>query len=165
MSLVLSIDPSGNFKNGKGKTGIVVAKLHPGGYKIKMVESLSATKFDTHLEYWQAHLDIIDPLLSHLIVENYMLYPGGFQTFSYLETPRLLGVIEMDADKKGVPLTFQMAKDTTGYTDDILVEKGILTKHKNRYYYLGEVPMNEHERSALRHFLRWYDTEGKNEPI
>jgi hypothetical protein len=165
MSLVLSIDPSGNFKNGKGKTGIVLAQLHEGGYTIKLIETIAAKDFDTHLEYWKSHLVIIDPSLKHLVVENYMLYPGSFQTFSYLETPRLLGAIEMDAHDKNVPLTFQMAKDTTGYSDDILLEKGILTKHKNRYYYLGEIPVNDHERSALRHFLRWYDTEGKNEPI
>lgn len=163
MSLVLAIDPSGNFKNGKGKTGLVLAKTHYGGYEIIMHDTIDAKDFDTYIEYWQAHKDAIDPELKHLVVENYMLYPHVNQGFSYLETPRLLGIIEMDAHKKGIPVTFQMAKDTVGYADDILVEKGILTKRSNRYYYLDKEPYNDHERSALRHFLRWFDTEGKNE--
>lgn len=66
----------------------------------------------------------------------------------------------MTAKKLNVQLKFQMAVDTKPYADDIMVKLEILNKQKGRYYYKG-VAFNDHERSALRHFLRWYDRRNK----
>ena len=51
--LVLSLDPSGNFKDGKGKTGLVVARTSDTGYAILYKDTIDAKDFDTRLEFWQ----------------------------------------------------------------------------------------------------------------
>jgi hypothetical protein len=144
--LVLSLDPSGNFKDGKGKTGLVVARTSENGYAILYKDTIDAKDFDTKLDFWAAHLDAIDQKLDAVIIEDFMLYPHIKQGFSYMETPRLLGVMEMHAYMLGIPVVFQRATDVSGLKEEVLVERGILEKR----------------RSALKHFLRWYEKEYKN---
>jgi len=161
-SLVLAIDPSGNFIDGKGHTGLVLARVTDEGYDIIHKETLRADKFDTRLEYWKAHMDIIDPELDLVIVEDFMLYPHIKQGFSYMETPRVVGIIEMQADLFDVPLVFQRAVDISALSDDVLINRGVLEKKKNRLWHNGHI-YNDHERSALKHFILWYNKEKRNE--
>ena len=78
--LVLSIDPSGNFINGKGKTGLVLAEVDEEGFKVLLKETIRAKDYDTHLDYWEAHMDCLDPGLDVVVVEDFMLYPGVNQS-------------------------------------------------------------------------------------
>ena len=164
MKTVISIDPSGNFEEGKGKTGIIVAHIQNGEYTLYHKDSIDADKFHSRTAFWAAHLDAIDPSVDQVIVEDYRLYPHIKQGYSLMETPRLLGVIEMHCDILGIPIVFQTASQTTGYSDSVLLNRGILEKRKGRYW-LGKRMLNDHERSALRHFLLWYNKEKKNEHI
>jgi hypothetical protein len=99
-----------------------------------------------------------------LIVEDYRLYNtasmgAATQSFSLLETPRLLGVIEQTAQLNKIDIVWQMASSTKAYTDDKLLKLGILIKEKNRYSFKG-TKLNDHERSALRHLLKLLDKQG-----
>jgi hypothetical protein len=158
MRLVLSIDPSGNFVDGKGHTGLVLAEVSDNGFVIRHKETIRADKFDTRVEYWRAHMDALDPELDLVIIEDFMLYPHIKQGFSYMETPRLLGVLEMQADLFDIPLVFQRAVDISALSDEVLINRGVLEKRKNRLWHKNHI-YNDHERSALKHFLLWWNKE------
>jgi hypothetical protein len=159
--LVLSLDPSGNFINGHGKTGYVLARTSDKGYAVLDKGTLDAKDYDSALEFWSAHLDIIEPELDALVVEDYLLYPSVNQSFSYMETPRLIGIIQMHAHILDIPTILQRATETSFLKEAWLVEKGILEKRKGRYWHNKRI-YKDHERSALKHFLRWYEKEYKN---
>jgi hypothetical protein len=157
---ILAIDPSGNFVEGKGKTGIAI--YEDGKFTFG---TLKAEDYETRVDYWYdvAMLVAIEKP-NVLIVEDYRLYNtaatgAAVQSFSQMETPRLLGVIEQTAQMNKVPLVFQMANVTKPYSDDKLQKLGIITKEKNRWWFRGEA-VNDHQRSALRHLLRYLDKEG-----
>jgi len=160
---ILSIDPSGNFSEGKGKTGYAI---YDGDlFKFGTVD---AKHYKTRVEYWfavAALIVMIKPDL--LIIEDYRLYNTAatgahVQSFSQLETPRLLGVLETTAAHNNIPVVFQMANVTTPYDDIKLTKLGVIKKEKNRWWFIGrtaQVAVNDHERSALRHLLRYLDRE------
>lgn len=160
MTKYLAIDPSGNFSEGKGKTGWAMF------FKDKFTfGTLDAKDFKTRVDYWYAVAMLIAiEKPTTLIVEDYRLYntPGmsaATQSFSLLETPRLLGVIEQTAQMNKIPqVIWQMANMTKPYSDDKLLKLGLMTKEKNRYVFKGN-KLNDHERSALRHLLRVLDKE------
>jgi hypothetical protein len=158
MKLVLSVDPSGNFIDGKGHTGLVVAEVSDDGFNIVYKDTIRADKFDSRIAYWQAHADAVDPGVSLMIIEDFMLYPHVKQGFSYMETPRVLGIMEFEAHKKEIPVVFQRAVDIAGLSDDVLVARGILEKKKGRYWHNKKV-YNDHERSALKHLVLWHNKE------
>ena len=165
MKLVLSIDPSGNFVDGKGHTGLVLAEVYDDfTFKVKFKDTIRADKFDTRIEYWKAHMDALDPELDLVVMEDFLLYPAVNQGFSYMETPRLLGVLEMQADLFDIPIVFQRAINIAALKEEVLISRGILEKRKGRYWHDGRI-YNDHERSALKHLIIWLNKEKKNGPI
>lgn len=170
MKTILSIDPSGNFSEGKGKTGFAILFLEENTNKpnesIIKFGTLKAEDYETRVEYW-ADVAILIAVEKPdvLIVEDYRLYnttatSASVQSFSQMETPRLLGIIEQTATMNNIKkIVWQMAAVTKPYRDEILLKLGVLTKNKNRWYYKDK-PINDHERSALRHLLRYLDKEG-----
>ena len=162
--LVLSIDPSGNWFDGKGRSGLVLAEVDEEGFTVIHKETINAKDFDTYQEYWVAHINAVDPELDALIVEDFMLYPGVSQHYSYMETPRLIGVLQMQAYALDIPITLQRATEVSMLKESVLIERGILEKRKGRYWHDKRI-YNDHERSALKHLLKWYRKEYHNEPI
>jgi hypothetical protein len=160
MKLVLSIDPSGNYVDGHGHTGLVLAQVSEAGWEVVMKETIKAADYDSRLDYWRAHIPLLDQGLDLIVMEDFMLYPFVKQGFSYMETPRLLGILELSADTFGIPIVFQRAADMAHLKEDVLIERGILEKRKNRYWHKGKI-YNDHERSALKHFIVWYEKETK----
>ena len=160
MKLVLSIDPSGNFVDGHGKTGLVLAQVTDDGWEVVTKETIKAEKYESRLDYWRAHIPLLDQGLDQIVMEDFMLYPFVRQGYSYMETPRLLGILEITADTLGIPVAFQRASEMAHLTEDVLIERGILEKRKNRYWHKGKI-YNDHERSALKHLIRWYEKETK----
>jgi hypothetical protein len=159
---ILSIDPSGNFEEGKGKTGYCCFN---GATKAIVCGTIAAKDYDTRVDYWHevAKLIVKQPV-DVIIVEDYRLYNtaktgASVQSFSQLETPRLLGILETTAYNNGKKVVWQMANVTTPYSDDKLEKLGVIKKVKNRWYF-KENALNDHERSALRHLLRYTDKEG-----
>jgi hypothetical protein len=161
MTKYLAIDPSGNYVEGKGKTGW--AMYVDGEFTFG---TFDAKDFETRVDYWYAVAMLIAiEKPTTLIIEDYRLYntratSAATQSFSLMETPRLLGVLEQTAQANNIPqVIWQMASSTKAYSDDKLLKLGILSKPKNRHIFKG-YKLNDHERSAFRHLLRMLDKEG-----
>lgn len=158
--VILSIDPSGNYTEGKGKTGWSL-RLADNTFTFGTIK---ADDYKTRVDYWYAvAMLIVEKRPDMLVVEDYRLYNtaatgAAVQSFSQMETPRLLGIIEQTAQMNNVPILFQMAMVTKPYSDDKLQKLGIITKEKNRWWFRGTA-INDHERSSLRHLLRYLDKE------
>ena len=165
MKTILAVDPSGNITEGKGKTGFALLFMDGvKGHQFKF-GTIKAENYKTRVEYWyDIAILIAVEKPSVVIVEDYRLYNtaatgAAVQSFSQMETPRLLGIIEQTAEMNGIPVVFQMANVTKPYSDDKLEKLNIIKKEKNRWWFEGTA-VNDHERSALRHLLRYLDKEG-----
>lgn len=153
---IMAIDPSGNFKEGNGTTGFV--KYETG--KPLEFGSITTGSHERRVDYWT---EIATEMLHYnpdlVILEDYRLYntpnsPAAVQSFSQLETPRLVGILEYVAVNNKIKVHFQMANQTRPFSDEIMLKLGEYEKKGNRYYYKGQA-INDHERSALRHLLVW----------
>ena len=161
---VISIDPSGNFEEGKGVTGYIVAKVdeETGEYEITSTGCIKAEDYETRVQYFNAHKMLLKYYYNLAIVEDYRLYnhkgaKAAMQSYSLMETPRLLGVIEMESFVTRVPIHWQMASEVmTAFSEDVLVARGELFKVGNKYRLRNNMTVNRHERSAYKHFLKWH---------
>ena len=156
---ILSFDPSGNYKEGKGSTGWVL--LDPDNV-VRKHGVIAAKYFDSAVEYWDAHIDLIDELTGFnpdIVIEDYRLYHNRAvnQINSLLETPRLIGVLTYECYKRNLKVTLQPASAVKSrWKDDILVKKKYIVK-KGKSYYLPkeETILLEHVRDALRHAIHY----------
>lgn len=168
MRKVMSLDPSGNFssKEGKGTTGWVKAEVTDDGFKIVAFGDIKATNFEKKLNYWRYHIFLLEGgHLDQIVCEDYRLYNhhgarAAMQSYSLMETPRLLGILEYICHRREIPFTFQMANQMKPWSEERLVKMGILEKKGNKYYLNGK-QTNDHIRSALKHFMVWYSKEEK----
>ena len=162
---ILAIDPSGNWDEGKGVTGAVLMQVNDDmTYDVIEIGEIRAGAFNNKLDYWSDHLKLLKPKYAdHVIMEDYRLYnhPGmsaATQSGSLMETPRLLGLLEHTCHIMKIPYTMQMASQQKPWSDSILVELGLLERVGKRYY-LKDKPVNDHQRSAFKHFLIWWTKE------
>lgn len=161
---ILTFDPSGNFKEGKGTTGIAHSVIH----KVEDVnKSLSASTVLAQLraeecssdtEYWLKHLHEIDIMKpDYVVIEGYRLYnhrgkEASMQANSELETPQLIGAIKTHCYKLGITVVIQYASEVKSrWSDDVLKAKGIIDE---KLRFNGE-RTNAHKRDALRHLLHF----------
>lgn len=165
---ILSIDPSGNYEEGKGTTGYVLMQLNDDmSYEVLEVGDIKGGAYNTRLDYWSAHLKLLHPKYAdHIVIEDFRLYnhsgmAAATQSHSLMETPRLLGLLEHTCYLTKKPCTMQMASQQKPWSDSILVELGLLHKVAKRFY-LGDKPINDHQRSAFKHFLIWWTKEKSN---
>jgi hypothetical protein len=154
---LLALDISGNFKEGKGTTGICL--MIDG--KVVELNDIKAKDFDSAEEYWAAHEDYIHHLWpDHIVMEGYRLYnhkgmKASTQANSDLETPQLLGFLKMVCYRMEIPYTIQYAADIkTRWSEEVLVRLGILEQKGNRHYFNGKSTVTHH-RDALKHALHW----------
>ena len=168
--LVIAIDPSGNFTEGKGTTGICFGR-DPG--EVIGFTRVCAEDFKTvHGYYGAVLLTIQDIMKEHaeqgnveFVIEDYRLYnhkgmSASTQANSLLETPRLIGILEWELQGKGkFPITKHMASDVkTRWSDSVLVHLDDMMKTGTRYKIrttTGYHPCVIHERDALRHFKHY----------
>lgn len=161
---VLGIDPSGNFKEGKGITGW--ALLDTQSNKIAKFGYISAAMYTNQYAYWDAHITLIDSLAGFapaIVIEDYLLYcnRADSQINSRMETPQLLGVLKFECYKRGIAIHVQTAVSVkTRWKDDILIKKGYLNK-KGRSYYIGSILVSDHIKDAIRHAAH-YSVFGKD---
>jgi hypothetical protein len=149
---VLSFDPSGNFNEGKGTTGY---SLSLDGNLPHKLGDIRATDYTSKQAYWFAHKELIETSFpDYIVIESYRLFghKAKEQTGSSLETPQLIGYMEMIAYELNIPVYFQDPSTKQRHADDILVKTGIIEKKGGKYYYHGELT-NLHQRDALRHDL------------
>lgn len=158
---ILAIDVSGNFKEGKGTSGICVMA---DGEPVNLLE-IKARDFEVAEAYWGTHLTTINDYggegLEAVVMEGYRLYnhkgqSASKQANSELETPQLIGVIKQHCFMYDIPLHIQYAHEVKSrWKESVLVAKGILEQRVgNRYYFNGK-QTNDHQRDALKHALHF----------
>ncbi len=165
---VLAIDPSGNFQEGKGTTGYVLMQVNDDlSYDVIEVGQIQAGAYLNRLDYWGAHIKLLKPkYANHVVIEDFRLYnhsgmSAATQSHSLMETPRLLGLLEHTCHIMKLPYTMQMAAQQKPWSDTILVNLGFLERVGKRYY-LKDKQVNDHQRSAFKHFLIWWTKEKNN---
>ncbi len=165
---VLAIDPSGNFEEGKGTTGYVLMQVNDDlSYDVIEVGQIQAGAYLTRLDYWGAHMQLLKPkYANHVVMEDFRLYnhsgmSAATQSHSLMETPRLLGLLEHTCHLTKKSYTMQMAAQQKPWSDSILVTLGFLERVGKRYY-LKDKQVNDHQRSAFKHFLIWWTKEKNN---
>lgn len=159
--MIVSFDPSGNFKEGKGTTGICY--MWDKG-EIHKVDELKANDYTRAEAYWQAHLHRLEMIRYHMpleiVMEGFRLYghKSKQQTNSEFETPMLIGLIRHYCYKYGVPLHIQFATEVkTRWSDSVLEKAGhIYIKGGDRFLTATDQPLNNHKTDALRHALHYY---------
>jgi hypothetical protein len=155
---LLALDISGNFKEGKGTTGMCI--MEDG--EVKELLAICAKDYDSAEAYWDAHnVYIQQEWPDHIVMEGYRLYnhkgmSAKTQANSDLETPQLLGFLKMMCYYLDIPYTIQYAADVkTRWSEEIMVRLGILEQKGTKYYWNGESTVT-HKRDSLKHALHWW---------
>lgn len=165
---MLALDPSGNYKEGKGITGWCLFDIET--MKIIRVGTLEAKDYTEQYQYWDAHVDLIDSLAGFkpdVVVEDYLLYSNRAQNQinSRLETPQLLGIIKYENYKRSIYTHVQTAQSVkTRWSDPVLMRKGYIEKVGNSYKLKGyDKVLPTHIKDAIRHALHYatYNTNYK----
>ena len=156
---VVGVDPSGNFKEGSGHTGLAV-------YDVSADEIVCCgytyagdyARFEEY--YWATWKQIV--LLSKyfndapMSIEDYVLYgtKATAQINSQLETPRIIGFLMMQCWLNNIDVYIRPAvRVKKRWNEDVLVAYGYVHK-KDRSYYLtvdSDTPLMTHELDAIKH--------------
>lgn len=161
--MIISFDPSGNFTEGNGTTGI---GMYDPDTKVMKVDEIRAADYSSPEEYWNAHIKLLhkyDFHISHgefeVVMEGFRLYghKADTQTNSILETPQLIGCIRLWCFSNEVPLKIQYAVEVKNrWSDDVLLKKGIITKGNGRRKLVSSDQwLNNHKTDAVRHMLHY----------
>ena len=163
MTSILSFDPSGNFSEGKGTTGICY--MEEG--EPKALYEIRAKNYNIAEQYWLAHTQMINHFSpDQVVIEGYRLYnhkgmAASTQANSDLETPQLIGVLRLHCYKENIPLAVQYAAEVKSrWKESVMVAKGILVEKSNRLYFNGK-QTSTHKRDALKHALHFHRYGGK----
>jgi len=162
---ILAIDPSGNFKEGKGITGWAVFEIAKN--KVFETGTIKAEDYKTRTDYWQNHIALIHAVkhpvnTKHIVVmENFTLYGdrANSQINSELETPRLLGILELTCAKYFEKYVFQNASQVKNRWNNMILEhKGYIKKLNAKSYTLPDSDkiLTNHELDAIRHAVHLY---------
>ena len=162
MKYILSIDPSGAFKEGKGTTGWCLFSATCD--RILLVGEISAKDYKTPMDYWQAHKKLILDTQEYLditykayylrvVIEDYLLYAhkANSQINSRMETSQLLGILKTALYEEGLPYRTRPAGQVLKrWSNKILLRKEYINKYKNRICFL-KTPLNGHILDSIRH--------------
>lgn len=151
----LTLDPSGNFDEGKGSTGWAV--FEDG--QLETFGEVSAEDYNSIERYFQEVGRLIpDNKVDLVICEGYRLYGGArgkAQINSSLETPQLIGYLRMACWEDKIPFILQPPSDKKPVDDTRLVRAGVFEKKGNKHYCMGR-STNLHMRDAIRHGIYYY---------
>jgi len=148
---VLCFDPSGNWTEGDGTTGL--ALFNKG--ELVVYGDIKAKDFDCAESYWHEHVRrIIDFAPDVVVYETYRLQAGKArqQSWSQMETPQLIGVIKHHCWKNQIPCIGQNPDIKERFNDSILERMGIIQR-RGKSYYIHATRTNDHMRDAIRHGL------------
>jgi hypothetical protein len=190
--MILGIDPSGNFNEGKGTTGWCL--LIPGTNKIIKTGDIKAKDFDSANEYWQAHVDLIknfnkskfflseyndldaeEPINKTLYgpgitvsMEDYLLYSNKSRTQvnSKFETIQLIGIIKHNCWLNNIKLKMRNAGQVKKrWSNKILRHKEYIVKYSNGHatYINPSEQINRHILDSIRHAVHYDVLESKKE--
>lgn len=160
-NIVLALDPSGNFTEGKGTTGWCMSR---DGY-IYSAGQIYAAEYKTQMEYWTAVITMIRDLSKEkhesltVVCEDYRLYASASeaQINSNLETPQMIGAIKWFCHMNDIPITLQMAAEVKKrWSNEVMMNKGMLSQdYRTHKYRLGNLYLNNHSLDAVRHCLHY----------
>lgn len=151
---ILSIDPSGNFTEGKGTTGWAMFK----DGKLDDFGEIKAEDQNSVELYWLAVIDLLDRTDPDAVVcESFRLQPGKApaQSWSHMETPQLIGALRIAAFEYNVKFVLQDPSCKARIPDNVLVKMKIIEKRNGRHYALDR-PTNDHIRDAIRHGVYYH---------
>lgn len=156
--ITLTIDPSGNFEEGKGHTGI--AGMSNSDWSTVFTKSVNAKDFDSRYEYWTAVRHVIQDIHAsgekfQVVIESYVTRMNGFTIGKMPETAMLIGVLVYYCEQCGIPYYFQNPSQAKTRFKDPMLPKyipGLELNEHGRYYLNGKLT-NDHERDALKHLL------------
>ena len=159
MVLIVALDPSGNFTEGNGTTGLCMLNE-----EMSRVADITATMYDSAEAYWHAHINYLEGSLElypemEVVMEGYRLYghKAATQINSTLETPQLIGVVKYWCFAHDVPLKIQYAADVKKRWSDSVLEKvggmGIIAR-RSKLISSGQW-LNNHKTDALRHAMHY----------
>lgn len=156
--LTITIDPSGNFEEGKGHTGI--ARMSDNDWSTVETSSINAKTFDDRHAYWTEIKKLIqDAHLNgdrvQIVIESYVTRMNGFTVGKMPETAMLIGVLVYFCEMYDIPYYFQNASQAkTRFKDEQLPNyiPNLELRDTGRYYLNGKL-INDHERDALKHLL------------
>lgn len=193
MSMIIGIDPSGNFNEGKGTTGICL--LQSGTTNILWTDEIKAKDFNSPYGYWREHIHIInkfstnvikactwkplehspeDPLeifeheLKAVSMEDYLLYAdkSSAQINSKFETVQLIGLIKYHCWETNVPLAMRNAGQVKKrWSNKILEHKGYIVKC-GRGWATASNPnqrISRHVLDSIRHAVHYDILESRKE--
>lgn len=150
MAKIIALDISGNFKEGKGTTGIAIGDTETGTIHL---DEIKATDFESDVDYWDGVIDVVaTSMADHVVIEHYILYNHKAlqQSYSELETSQLLGALRFACHQFLMPVTLQKASEAKGRFPDRVLQAKKYLDEKNRF---DGRPTNAHKRDALRHLL------------
>lgn len=159
---IIGIDPSGNWEEGKGITGLAVFDKRED--RIVATAYVQAKLYKTQIEYWEANVQVIKMLAkmykSHILsIEDYLLYISKAKTQinSKMETPQLIGVLKYLFHKDFDIYIRPACAVKRRWSDEILLKRNYLYKDRKGYYFLSEDKEKcyviEHCRDAIRHAI------------
>lgn len=155
--ITLAIDPSGNFSEGKGRTG--VAGITDSNWDTVFTKSINASDYKTRFEYWNAVKKVINDYAIErvpvqVVIESYVMRANGFTTGKMPETAMLIGVLIYTCELNDIPVYIQSPSQAKVRFKDELLPTYLpkMTVKSNKMYLDGKLT-NDHERDALRHLL------------
>ena len=154
--IITAIDPSGNFDEGKGTTGIIVAKWNKGQKwpTIEKLVSIKAIKYKSKQAYYNDILYFI-PFSNVVVIEDFTLRPNVAKSLkgSILETVRLIAILETKCREFGLKCILQQAAHAKAkWTNKLLLNHKLIKKHGNGFM-INEKKIDKHILDALRHLL------------
>lgn len=159
---VIGCDPSGNFKEGKGHTGLAVYDREED--RIVLTECIFASHYHTFEEFYEDTWNHICELYNQfrddehenpvVSIEDYKLYgtKAKAQINSYLETPRVIGYLLMQFYENGIEYHIRTASQVkTRWSEDILEKYGYINKIGQCWCLRDEHTLLGHELDAIKH--------------
>lgn len=160
---IISCDPSGNWSEGKGTTGLAVFDTDKNA--IVETDIVTANSAECAEGYWFNNIEKLKELFNKypnavMRLEDYVLYrhKANNQINSHMETPMLIGCIRLWAYNNGITVYIRTASTVKNrWTDEILEHTGYLKKLGNSWVVPGlDKPLTLHERDAIRHAVACY---------
>lgn len=162
--LILALDPSGSFYEGKGTTGWCL--MDALTLQFISCGSIFAKNFKTMEDYWKAIIDLIGEVVHDhpgqviVVCEDYLLYASKTQDQinSRMETPKLIGCIQYYCYHSRIPYYMQTAAEAKKrWTDEILIHKHYIKPHGRGY--MPTTGFNKtythHSLDAIRHAVHY----------
>lgn len=170
--MILALDPSGNFHEGKGITGWCLIKEDIR--KIIKFGAIDASTSYNDSDHWRKHVDLVlnlheaNPDLV-VIIEDFMLYASqaANQINSRFETVKLIGIIQYICDQHNIPYHMQTATSVKRRWKDFLLEEKGYIKQETMYRtvagekvpykntYVNGVKVNDHVVDSIRHGVHY----------